>query len=45
MIAAESQYRRVKGFRQLDRLSAAISVELQRQAVLPGASCHTHHLL
>ena len=38
MIAAESQYRRVKGFRQLDHLSAAISAELQRRAALPEAS-------
>ena len=33
MLAAEGQYRRIKGYRQLDRLAVAISDEIQRRAV------------
>lgn len=33
MLAAEGQYRRVKGYRQLDRLAVAISDEVQRRGV------------
>lgn len=33
MLAAEGQYRRVKGYRQLDRLAVAISDEIQRRGV------------
>jgi len=33
MLAAEAQYRRVKGYRQLDGLAVAIASEIQRRAV------------
>ena len=33
MLAAEAQYRRVKGYRQLDRLAGAISAEVNRRQV------------
>jgi putative transposase len=33
MIAAEAQYRRVKGYRQLDRLAVPITGEIQRRAI------------
>jgi len=32
MLAAEAQYRRVKGYRQLDCLAVAIANEVQRRA-------------
>jgi len=33
MLAAEAQYRRVKGYRQRDRLAVAIATEIQRRAI------------
>jgi len=33
MLAAEAQYRRVKGYRQLDHLAVAIASEIQRRAI------------
>jgi len=33
MLAAEAQYRRVKGYRQLDCLAVAIANETQRRAI------------
>ena len=31
MLAAEAQYRRVRGYRQLDRLAGAITAEIRRR--------------
>jgi len=38
MLAAEAQYRRVKGYRQLDRLAAAITTCIEQRAELAEAS-------
>lgn len=38
MLAAEAQYRRVKGYRQLDRLAAAITSAVQQRSELAEAS-------
>lgn len=38
MLAAEAQYRRVKGYRQLDRLASAITATIQQREQLAEAS-------
>jgi hypothetical protein len=38
MLAAEAKYRRVKGYRQLDRLNAAITTCIEQRTELAEAS-------